>query len=139
MKLYLRRNIIGNPRDPLLIRYVIFETRWFKVCLHKLCRSDHDRALHDHPWDFFTMVLWRGYTEITLRGSFRRRPGFIGYRPATWTHRFVIDKPAWTLVVMSPRKRQWGFHTPTGWCWWRKYNYDLAICEDRVLHAGGGD
>lgn len=28
-------------------------------------RGDEDRELHDHPWDFVSIILWRGYIEET--------------------------------------------------------------------------
>lgn len=31
--------------------------------LHLFLRSDDDRALHDHPWDFWTWLLVNGYRE----------------------------------------------------------------------------
>lgn len=33
--------------------------------LHKFLRSDADRELHDHPWPFKAVILWRGYYEET--------------------------------------------------------------------------
>jgi hypothetical protein len=33
------------------------------VLLHKFVRSDADRELHDHPWSFTSLILWRGYFE----------------------------------------------------------------------------
>lgn len=33
------------------------------VYFHCFLRSDDDRALHDHPWDFFTVLLFGSYKE----------------------------------------------------------------------------
>ena len=32
--------------------------------------------------------------------------------------------------LTSVKTRSWGFHTETGWCWWRKYDKGVCICED---------
>jgi hypothetical protein len=37
-------------------------TSW-ALMLHRMHRPDEDRAHHDHPWNFWTLVLWGGYVE----------------------------------------------------------------------------
>jgi len=34
------------------------------VRVHRVLRSDHDRALHDHPWDNCSIILRGGYWEV---------------------------------------------------------------------------
>lgn len=93
-----------------------------------------------------------------------RRVGSIAWRPASWRHRVMLFKgvyektwshwngemwaplpmtieiPAWTFIIMGPRVRRWGFWMPDGsWCWWRRHNPTLNICEDHPIHAGGDD
>ncbi len=162
---FLEHRTIGAEENggPLLERYVIIRhPRLFGIFLHKLCRSDHDRALHDHPWGFISAVLKNGYHEIhwvkdtgvfdgSVWGSqdevLHHRPGAILFRPATWRHRVVIEpgKPAWTLIFLGPRRRRWGFWIPrqwdgtTKWCWWAKYNPLKGICSDELLYDIDGD
>ena len=105
------------PRNPLVNIYV-----------HKFLRSDDDRALHDHPWWFVSLMLRGRYDEVTDRGVKRRRAGSIAYRPAEWRHRVrlirrglpsagqVWEVPCWTLIITGRRVRTWGF-----WC---KYRLD---------------
>lgn len=148
-----------SPLGPLLERYIIIRhPRLFGIFIHKLCRSDDDRALHDHPWGFISVVLNGGYREEHFvenrelhTGTFPvtkyRRNGFgsILYRPAEWRHRVIIDaKPAWTLIFLGPRRRRWGFWIPqwdgqTTWCWWAKYNPFKGICSDEPLYDTDGD
>lgn len=141
------KKVIGDGPVPLLVRYVLFRLPSIGVYLHKLCRSDHDRALHDHPWPFISVILRHGYTEVhdqTIDGKTAmvyHKPGTVLVRPAEWRHRVIIGHgcPAWTLVIVGRRTRKWGFFTSTGWCWWRKYNYEKAICEDGILWEDGSD
>lgn len=155
MKLFRKTVIAADSQEgPLLVRYILFRCAAFGFYLHHLVRSDHDRALHDHPWPFVSIVLRGGYTEIhdqTLDGASTtlwHRPGSVLVRPAEWRHRFALTKPAWTLVIVGRRSRRWGFFVPqaspahsprTKWCWWRQYNPNLGICEDRVLYTQGKD
>jgi hypothetical protein len=117
----------------------ILETRWGTVRLHRINRSDDDRALHDHPWQFWSLILWGSYTEVlpsdhddaraagvgpkNFLGPFvlrRRRWLSLAFRRAEDAHRIIVDQPVWTFVVTGPRSRRWGFYTQTGWVYWRE-------------------
>lgn len=122
--------VIGSNTDgsgePYLRRwYLIPRNRVVNVYLHQFLRSDEDRALHNHPWWFISLILHGGYYEITESGSRARNAGSIAFRPAKWSHRVELDmvrtwsferdqwyeKPCWTLIVTGPRRHRWGF-----WC-----------------------
>jgi hypothetical protein len=149
-----RRRFIGGRGNPLVVRYIVFRTPWGSLFVHKLCRSDYERALHDHPWPFVSLVLAGSYFEVSedrprSHGSVQYASGplwvthrpwlSVAYRPATWKHRVVALKPCWTLVFVGPRQRNWGFWVDGKWCWWRRHNPELNICEDRILYEGGND
>lgn len=146
LKLFAK-TVVGPTDNPLLVRWILFRMPRFGVYLHKLCRSDYDRALHDHPWPFISILLRGTYTEVhdqTIDGKavfeFHKR-GSILIRPAEWRHRFVLDeaKPTWTLVIVGRRQRHWGFFLKDGWCWWRKHNHELGICEEQIIWTEGSD
>ena len=62
--------IIGGRHRPYLLRwYLIPRNRFFNLYLHKFLRDDDDRALHDHPWWFASLILRGGYTEIVRDDS----------------------------------------------------------------------
>lgn len=135
------------------------ESNW-AARVHNVKRSDHDRALHDHPWFNISWLLKGGYWEIKpgrfqqavearfidaadeflsahnfihlhaggtatraqLRayrsmGIYWRGPGALVFRKPTTLHRLVLPegKDAWSLFIMGPKKRDWGFQTPEGW------------------------
>lgn len=144
---FLERRVIGEKTKPLLIRYILFRFPRFGVYIHKLCRSDYDRALHNHPWPFISIILRGSYLEVhdqTNDGLMVRqyhRRGDILIRPAEWRHRFVLhgDRPTWTLVIVGRRQQPWGFFLKDGWCWWRKHNSALGICEEEIIHHEGSD
>jgi hypothetical protein len=125
----LPRRVIGaERRSPLLIRYFLLRSSVLGIYLHKLCRSDEDRALHDHPWTFISVILTEGYIEHTPSGGRKVRPGSILYRPAEWQHRLELKRPAWTLVFRFHRRREWGFHCPSGWLPWQQFD-NQGGCE----------
>ena len=112
----------GDGDQPYLTRHSLLKTKWFQVCVHVFHRSDADE-LHDHPFGFISLILWRGYIEETPTERRRLWPGMIVFRRATWIHRVEVinDKPAVTLVLLGPRRRDWGFWTRSGWKDWRAY------------------
>lgn len=112
----------GDYDQPYLTRYTLLERKSFQICLHVFHRSDAD-DLHDHPWPFVSLILWRGYIEDTGNTRSRKYPGMILFRKATHRHRIelVNNKKAVTLVIMGKRKREWFFFTKHGPVYWRKY------------------
>lgn len=114
--------------EPMMVRYFLVRTRFIGVYLHRWLRSDHDRAAHDHPWDFLTFLLSSGYWEHTPHGASWRRRFTLHWRPAEWRHWVEIPRPLWTLVVRFRRRREWGFHTDHGWVQWQAY--DAERCSE---------
>lgn len=114
----------GDYDRPYLTRLTIIECKYFKFALHIFHASDHEDH-HDHPWNFITFILWRGYIEETPTGKKRKWPGMVLYRPATFRHRveLVKERPAVTLVIMGKRWREWGFFEKTTgrWIQWARY------------------
>lgn len=130
----------GDGHLPYLTRYTLFECSRFQILLHIFHRSDADE-LHDHPWNFTTIPLWRGYYEETdvitlnetpsdvndfeierVRRIERIKPFRIYHRPAEQAHRVVLvpdkqgnEQKAVTLVITGKRFRMWGFYTASGW------------------------
>lgn len=51
----------GNPQPRRPFGYSFY--------LHCFLRSDDDRALHDHPWNFVSLLLFGGYKEHRDEGS----------------------------------------------------------------------
>lgn len=132
MKLYIKKTVIGvcdeeNRDTPLFTRYTLAKFgRFGNLYLHHFHRDDNRSEHHDHPWNFVSVVLWGGYIEHTPDGKARRKlPGMILFRRAKWAHyTTLIGKSAVTLVWVSSRKREWGFHTLLGWIPWQVYHKD---------------
>lgn len=85
------------------------------VRLHHILRSDDDRALHDHPWAFVSIILRGFYTELRLTAprivtARTYTEGSILFRPARTYHRLILPRgPVWTLVIVGPKVQEWGF------------------------------
>lgn len=126
----------------------------FNLFLHHIVRSDHDRDLHDHPWDFCSLILKGGYIEETpahanlkeTGGWYNGRlytkkrwygPGSFNRKKATDAHRLEMGSKegTWTLFWRAKPQRVWGFHTEQGWQRHDKYleEREQANNESRKL------
>ena len=158
--------IVGRPGDAYLLRWYLTPWRtwynrvpedeqnlWHKFVnrclpnayLHKFLRDDDDRALHDHPWPWCSILLRGSYIEHTIDagGIHRRmerttpsikfslpsrahRVELLRYRHIRYdehgSHHIDRSEHCWTLFVTGPRVREWGFHCPErGWVHWRVF------------------
>lgn len=116
------------------MRRYILTTPWGSIRLHRILEADPVRDYPDHPFDFTSFILRGGYAEDLLlcgeEGSPTAHCGerewwgawAVLRRKAEQAHRIVAVAPGTlTLCIAGPRRRSWGFHTPTGWVAWRDY------------------
>ena len=103
--------------------WVVPRNRFLNVYLHKVMRSDDDRALHDHPWACLSLILSGEYREVLPGGVVHRDEGSIIPRRAFAAHRLEVypGRPVWTLFITGRKSREWGFHCPRGWIHWTKF------------------
>lgn len=140
--------VIGERDKPYLLRWWLTKrlTERSKWYLHHILRDDEDRALHDHPSDNLSVILWNGYIEHLPNGKKKYRfPGMIVFRRAEQAHRLELfkdkngnPKPAWTLFRMGPKKREWGFYCLRGWVHWKIFCSDKDTNEVEYGLAGRG-
>ncbi len=139
--LFLKRDVIygcelnGNKDTAYLTRWTLWQgPKGQQLLLHIFHTSDHARELHNHPWDFWSLILWRGYWERSQTGlldsdgepeTVLKWFGPLSFRfcPAHHAHRVILDqgKRAITLVWTGPKKAAWGFFTSKGWLYWKDY------------------
>lgn len=93
-------------------------TGYASIRLHQIMRADHDRDLHNHPFDYRTFVVGGYYSEqYQLPGTGQRvkaRSIVIGETAATKAdtfHRISSVSPGgvWTLFCMTRNTYIWGF------------------------------
>lgn len=151
--------IIGETKDPYLLRwFIIPKNKFFNIYLHKFCKSDDDRALHDHPWNFNISILLKGsYFEHVFftenHPSFGttckvRKPFRVYFRYGRSPHRIELNKytafyygefrtveiPVWTIFITGRVVRAWGFFCPQGWKPWK----DFVSVTENGNKAGKG-
>lgn len=111
LRKYLQHKEIGwTAIGEEFTRYRIWSTKWFNIYLHQLNAPVWHPKCHDHPWSFVAILLWRGYLERVDNKHYRRYPGSILWRPATFLHNVITPYgTSWSLIITSPKNREWGF------------------------------
>lgn len=137
--------VIGQEECPMMLRWEFLNLGFVKAMVHYFPPEVSDRDPHDHPRSFVTFVLRGHYRDESweepgfearqrsphfipvfekLRRTERVKAGAVKYRPAKYLHIVETDEVGcWTLVVMGPIMREWGFRRlETGRWWpWGKY------------------
>jgi hypothetical protein len=104
-----------------LTRWRIIQTPWGGIYLHRMEGPDPRPTLHDHPWSFLSIVLRGGYIErrldpMTMSVDEHHAVRRFNRMRAGDAHsiRSLLRVPTWTLLVVSARKRTWGYLEPVG-------------------------
>ncbi len=153
--------IPGDWKTPayMLRWWRIPRNAFFNIYYHNVLRSDDDRALHDHPWWNFSIVLEGGYYEHCINaGGVNVKTwypaGSVRFRRAgTFAHRLELvayhagglataggnvipvegtkeELPVKTIFITGPTLRRWGFHHPERWV--DAYEWD-NFCQERGI------
>lgn len=122
------------------------------IRLHNIRQADQDHDLHDHPWDFVSIILRGGYIEEVPKNRLDRagqggteyityEPGDVNMVSAEDSHRIdlVFDRKldpldpgedgVWTLVFSGNYKRGWGF--------WSRYSGQFIPWREYVNSKPG--
>jgi hypothetical protein len=156
--------IIGAADDPYLLRWwIIPRNKFFNLYLHRVLRSDDDRALHDHPWINLSYIVEGQYNEHTIQAGgihhrTLRKEGSFKFRLPRMAHRLelleeveevyaghgnvleiVHRMPCTTLFFTGPNVRIWGFHCMQGWIEWTDFTRKTEAGTDVTKGCGEVD
>lgn len=114
-----------------LTRLRVVQTPWFGVYLHDLKAPDKE-APHDHPWDFYSIILRGYYTETVWPvpnvsmdiDKYTRTWRMFSWHKMEkeWAHRIWFVAPGTkSLILVGKRSRNWGFFEDGQWIPWQEY------------------
>lgn len=137
---FVECEVIGQEVCPLMLRWTFLDRGFVRAMVHYFPAEVSDRDPHDHPRPFLTLVLRGNYrdeswerisggtepdeAQIGRMVKERLHAGAFRYRSANHLHIVETDEVGcWTLVVMGPVVREWGFVrlTTNSWWPWGKY------------------
>lgn len=98
-------------------RWQLLKTPWFDIFIHGIYKADEDEHLHDHPWDYFSIVLWGSYIERVRGGNNVQSFMTTSHRKAEHTHKILSLKSekVFTLFFAGKRRRDWGYWVRGTW------------------------
>ena len=137
-----RLRLVTKEGIVYLDRLRLLQTPYFGIYLHWINGPDPDPDPHDHPWNFWSFILWGGYTEV----YYNTQHNLFSHNLRHWArwswhrmsargvaHRiWKVHPHTMTLIIVGRRQRDWGFWTDGGamrlggkrmtkWVSWEEY------------------
>lgn len=119
--IFLEKEIMSKYGVLHFRRWRLLPTPLFSIYIHKIYKADEDEYMHDHPWNYFNMILHGSYTEKYFDDDMEQlkylTPGNCGFNMATRFHKIekLNSLVVTTLFITGRRKRDWGYKI--GECW----------------------
>lgn len=121
-KLFLVKEIRSKEGVLHFQRWRFFTSPWLRIYLHKICRSDEDKHLHTHPWNFISFILKGGYNQLFC-ADLDFLPSIQIFERFNIVHMNRYDghqitlshTPTWTLVFAYGGYKDWGYFTERGY------------------------
>lgn len=120
--LFLVKEIVSKEGLVHFQRWCFFACPWFRIYLHKICRSDEDKHLHTHPWNFISFILKGGYWQEYWDHPLDNQTSYMQVKRFDLVkmnrhegHKITLtQKPTWTLVLTYGKRNEWGYLTEKG-------------------------
>lgn len=124
--LFLVKEIRSKTGELHFQRWILFAIPflpYFRVYLHKICKSDEDKHLHTHPWNFHSFILkggyWQEYWDHPLDNdtsyALVKRFNLVSLNRHEGHKITLTHKPTWTLVFAYGKYSNWGYLTERGY------------------------
>lgn len=114
-KLFLVKEIISKTGVLHFQRWRILDLGIIAIYIHKIYEPDQDQHLHNHPWNYFNLILSGGYeVEELLHGCYQvfntMEPMKFSFRKHNEYHKIkYLHSPTTTLFITGRRKYEWGY------------------------------
>lgn len=108
------------PGKVYLRRLRLVQCPLFAIYVHWIYQRDDDQDPHNHPMNFWSLILKGGYIEHRWAGGFlgtrQRRRWSAAHTTMDTYHRIValFERPTVTLLLVGKRSKSWGFLLPDG-------------------------
>lgn len=92
-------------------RYQLLKTPFGCIYLHKIYKADEDAHLHNHPWNYCSIVLKGTMIEETRGQHMIMRPMSFVFRRHDTYHKIkeLLSPYVVTLFFTSKNNKEWGY------------------------------
>lgn len=106
----LVREIKSKQEELHFRRWKLFTLFNLNFYIHKIYLPDRDEHLHNHPWDYFSLVLKGDFIEQNEHGLKTMNIGKFVFRNGRKYHKiFATGGVVTTLFITTKRKYNWGY------------------------------
>lgn len=123
MKLFQTiKRILSKSGELHFKRFAIIDCKYFGVYIHRVYKKDEDDHLHDHPWNYSSLIIKGWMLETTLDHEGSRITNLV--KRWTYTSRnqkhfhkisYVSSGGLTTLFFRGPRISEWGYEMSGYW------------------------
>ena len=105
------KDILGTRSVASRVLSAVTGGRYHAIRLHCIVSADRDRDLHNHPFDFDSLILAGWYFEHVIDGFKINMEGSWNHGRAGTFHRIGVVPAGgvWTLFFMTKNSNDWGF------------------------------
>ena len=105
------KDILGTRSVASRVLSAVTGGRYHAIRLHCIVNADRDRDLHNHPFDFDSLILAGWYFENVIDGFKINMEGYWNHGRAGTFHRIAVVPAGgvWTLFFMTKNSNDWGF------------------------------
>lgn len=91
-----------------LNRYYLLKLFGCGIFLHKIHSDDPPGIYHNHPWNWFSIVIGQYWETKWDDGNVvsDRVYGFNSGKAEVY-HRIIVDSPVWTIFFHGPKCNKW--------------------------------
>lgn len=93
-------------------RFSIFACRYFSIYIHHIYKADQDKHLHNHPWNYVSMVIKGSYLEQSVAGVNHIMPFSFNYAKRNRFHKILKlnDEKVISIFITGKRHKTWGYN-----------------------------
>jgi hypothetical protein len=117
-----KKTVLLRDGQPYLIRRTLFSCHRLSIKLHYVIKDDIGE-MHNHPWNYISIILWGGYKEQTYVSigsgcticthtkTTIYKPLSVLIRKADRPHKLLLlkGKPCLSLIFTGRKVRKWDY------------------------------
>lgn len=136
-KLFLAKEIKSKDGVLHFRRWRILSTPIISIYIHRIYKEDQDPYLHDHPWNYFGLIINGSYTEQTPNKLNVLMPGAFAFKKATDFHKIqkLNTDSVTTLFITGRRIREWGYKIYGYWVPNQYYRFNKTDIESKLTQT----
>ncbi len=114
--IFLNKEIISKEGILHFRRWTVFSCYYFSIYIHQIFKADEDLHLHNHPWNYCSIILYGSYIERNQFYDTIMKPLSVSIQKAQRFHKIkeMLSKQCISLFITGKKYNEWGYDTENG-------------------------